>query len=131
MRIRAGDEALKKHCETAPKNATLMSADIQNEIVDVIKTMLIEKIVKSVRKADFWTILADDTTDRSKKELTAICLRYLEQNERGEYIVREDPVAIVDLLPAIRKALHLDDHSEEELVMSGVNIAKVLSLACF
>ena len=100
-----------------------MSADIQNDIVDVIKTMLIEKIVKSVRKADFWTILADDTTDRSKKELTAICLRYLEQNERGEYIVREDPVAIVDLLPAIRKALHLDDHSEEELVMSGVNIA--------
>ena len=104
-----------------------MSADIQNEIVNLVKTMVIERIVEKVRKAEFWTILADDTTDRSKKELTAICIRYLEQNENtGDYILREDPITIVDLLDMIRSVLGLNDVGEDELVMSGVNIAKVL-----
>ena len=94
MRIRSGDSVLIKHCESVPKNATMMSADIQNEIMEVVKTMVLERILTNVAKAEFWTIIADDTTDRSKKELTAICIRYLQQDAGGVYIIKEDPVAV-------------------------------------
>ena len=40
----------------------------------------------------------------------------------GDYILREDLVTIVDSLSKTRELLHLDDDSEEELVMSGANI---------
>lgn len=88
--------------------------------------MVVEKIVQNVQSSEFWTILADDSIARSKKKLTAICIRYVIQDkETGEYALKMDPAAIVDLLSNIRKVLHLGDDSEEELVMSGANIAKV------
>ena len=67
---------------------------LAKQIREVVKTMVLERILTNVAKAEFWTIIADDTTDRSKKELTAICIRYLQQDADGVYIIKEDPVAV-------------------------------------
>ena len=52
-----------------------------------------------------------------------IVFRYATEND-GHWVVRENPVAVLDLLEEIKKALGV---SEEEVKMSGENIGHVIS----
>ncbi|GBP12638.1 hypothetical protein EVAR_10292_1 [Eumeta japonica] len=66
LRIDAGDLVLKKHIEHGKKNASYQLIDIQNEIIaicDVIKA----DIVKKVKEAEAYSVLADETADISAK----------------------------------------------------------------
>ncbi|KAL5248895.1 hypothetical protein ACHWQZ_G017922 [Mnemiopsis leidyi] len=124
LRIRSGDQTLQKHCETSKRNATMMSPDIQNEILKTVKNIIVRDIIKRLDGAVAWSILADDTSDRSKNELTAICLRYVLQDQKGQWTIREDPIQILDLIPQIRKSIA--GTTNEEVKMSGENIGRVL-----
>ena len=124
MRIRSGDTALKDHSNSHQKNATFASADIQNEVIDLIKKLLLEKISDSVREAFCWAVMADDTSDKSSKELTAVCVRYVVMKEGVGAVINEDVVAVKDLISEIREINQLGDR--EEVVMSGLNIGPVI-----
>lgn len=56
-------DELKNCFENLPKNATYISPDIQNEIINAINSLVIKKLVTKINQAKCFTILADETTD--------------------------------------------------------------------
>ena len=77
LMIDCDDEILRKHFRTAPKRATYISPLSQNQIIDAISNVMQRKIVSEVQNAQFFTLLADETTDFSKQEQLSVCLRYV------------------------------------------------------
>ena len=52
--VMCGDETLKKHFETAPKNARYTAPKIQNEIINIIGELIKKKLLVILMKvADF------------------------------------------------------------------------------
>ena len=80
FRIDSGDKILEEHFETAPRNATYRSKTTQNEMIDCIKDQIQDSIVKEVKKAGIFSILADETPDISKREQLAVSLRFLDED---------------------------------------------------
>lgn len=60
-----------------PKNAKYTSHDIQNEVIEVLASLVKETIAEDVRKAQLFTIMADGTTDKNRKEIQGLVCRYL------------------------------------------------------
>lgn len=89
FRMSAGDDALKKHLQAPSLNKLYTSPQIQNELIEICGSIILEKIVSKVNEAKSFTILADETTDISGVEQFSLCARYVEMsNERA--ILRED-----------------------------------------
>lgn len=63
-----------------PLNAHYCSPSSQNELLDISSKIVQEKIVKEMEKSGYYSILADDTKDKSKKEQMSICVRYVYEN---------------------------------------------------
>ena len=74
--------------DDAPRNATYHSKTIQNQIIDVIGDMIAERIIKEVKNAQFFSILADEASDISNKEQLSLVLRFVDENNeiREEFI---------------------------------------------
>ncbi|XP_063756203.1 52 kDa repressor of the inhibitor of the protein kinase-like [Eleginops maclovinus] len=75
------DEKLKQHLEKPKlKNATYLSPQSQNEMIDVIgKHMIQAKIVEEVRHAQMYTVLADEVTSHNE-ELMPMCVRFVDKD---------------------------------------------------
>ena len=58
-----------------PKNATYTSPEMQNFILKVLGDMVRKKICTQVKNC-YFSILADETKDVSKKEQLSIIVRY-------------------------------------------------------
>lgn len=93
-RIESGDNLLLNHIQNCNKNASYISANVQNDIVSVISEYMQHYICDKIRKEKYFTILADETTDISHVEQFSLCIRYLEKSSNFEkdntYIIRED-----------------------------------------
>ncbi|XP_067118862.1 52 kDa repressor of the inhibitor of the protein kinase-like [Centruroides vittatus] len=79
LRIDAGDVVLKKHIDHGKKNASYRSVDIQNEIISICGDVLKEDIIKEVKEAEAYSVLADETADISGTEQLSIGLRYFHE----------------------------------------------------
>ena len=88
------DEALKKHLDSAPKNARYISPLIQNELIDICASQVTSKIVEEVKQAGCYTVLADEFSDISTTEQISLCLRYVVE-EDGSHVVKEQFVAFI------------------------------------
>ena len=71
------DHILAKHLQNAPCNATYTSKTIQNEMIDVVGTVIRSDILKEVKKSKYYSIMADEITDLSNKEQLSLCVRYV------------------------------------------------------
>ncbi len=58
-------------------NATYLSHQIQNEMIDVIGTAISEEIVRRLKEAKFFAVIVDETPDTSHKEQLSITVRYV------------------------------------------------------
>ena len=58
--------------------------DIQNEIFETLAALVRDQIIDEVRSSVYFSVLADETKDVSKKEQISIVLRYLYRNEVRE-----------------------------------------------
>lgn len=77
LMIMCGDDRLKKHLETAPKNARYVSPIIQNEIINVIGEFIQQRLVKDIKEGGgLYSILADETQDTATVEQMSLCIRY-------------------------------------------------------
>ena len=59
------------------KNATYTSPDIQNQVIDVLGDHILEKVLTKVKKAQYFSLIADEVTDSSNKEQLGLVLRYV------------------------------------------------------
>ena len=81
------DPLLKSHLEHPRlRNATYLSPHIQNEIIDILGRKIIQQgLVDDVKKAKFFSIMADEITSFNK-EIMPLCVRYVTSNNE----IRED-----------------------------------------
>ena len=78
LKFRAeNDHVLAEHLQGAPRNATYTSKTIQNEMIDVIGTTIQSDILKEIKGAKYYSIMADEVTDCSNKEQLSLSVRYV------------------------------------------------------
>ena len=93
FRISAGDDLLRDHLANAPSNAKYTSPTIQNEIADILGLQIKRQILEKVRKAKFFSIIADEVADSANREQLAVVLRYVHPES---HFIREDLVGFVE-----------------------------------
>ena len=88
----ASDEKLQKHLEsTVNSKKSYLSHRIQNEFIQIIGDFISDSVVALIRKAPFWSLLADEGTDSSGKTLLGVFIRYIvEDSVDGTWEIKED-----------------------------------------
>jgi len=94
FRIECGDTDLLNHLETAPKNCTMISPQIQNEVIEAIGSVIEKKIVERIKSSKFYSILCDETTDLSTEEQMTVCIRYVDLTN---CVIQEDFLGFVKM----------------------------------
>ncbi|XP_076329459.1 zinc finger MYM-type protein 1-like [Tachypleus tridentatus] len=78
-----GDVKLSASLKSTKRNATYLSLQIQNEIINACNTHVLDALVNRVNAAKCFSILADETTDISGIEQFSLCVRYLHANDNS------------------------------------------------
>ncbi|XP_065654497.1 52 kDa repressor of the inhibitor of the protein kinase-like [Hydra vulgaris] len=63
-----------------PKNSTYCSKTIQNELINICNDIIVSKLKYEVKKAKFFSILADEASDVSNMEQMPLVLRFVNDN---------------------------------------------------
>ena len=88
------DDVLRSHLETPiMRNATYMSAQMQNELIEVMgKHIILQGIIDDVNSSPFYSILADEVTSHNIEHL-AICIRFVD----SKHDIKEEFLAFLPL----------------------------------
>jgi len=102
------DPELKETLETS---SIYLSPDIQNEIIELIaKEMILNPLLEEIKKAKFYSILADEISSHHTEQL-ALCIRFVDEqcNIREEFIqfstvLRADGATVAaEILESLKK----------------------------
>nr|XP_047132966.1 zinc finger MYM-type protein 1-like isoform X2 [Hydra vulgaris] len=74
-----GDKILSDHFKNGPKNATYRSKTVQNELIDICADVVRSLLTNRIKKANFFSILADEASDVSQTEQMAVVVRYVDE----------------------------------------------------
>ncbi len=86
------DTEIQTRLDQLPKNATMMSSDIQNDLLEAAASLLLRKIRSELQTpGTYYAIMADECKDLSKRELVAVCIRYLHGG-----LVKERAIGFLD-----------------------------------
>ncbi|CAB4015919.1 zinc finger MYM-type 1 [Paramuricea clavata] len=125
------EEKWGKIHKNLPKNAKYTSHDIQNEVIEVLASLVKTKIAEDVRKAELFTIIADGTTDKNRKEIQGIVCRYLSSDgnvkERCINVKGIDDRSAKGIFKFIKEALVQFNISVDGLVSQSFDGASVMS----
>ena len=61
------DDVLKQHLESAPRNSTYLSADIQNQLIQAMGDEVLSKIIEQIGDAKLFSLPVDKTSDISTR----------------------------------------------------------------
>ena len=81
------DPVIAEKIRHGPANAKYTHHTIQNALLDIMNEMTLEQIQEEVHKAVYFTVLADESKDTSKKEQVVIAVRYCLHNSIYEEFV--------------------------------------------
>lgn len=93
FRVSAGDTILRDHLAKASAHSKYTSPTIQNDIANILGDQIKQTILSRVRRAQFFSLIADEVTDSSNREQLAIVLRYVDPDDLQ---IREDLVEFVE-----------------------------------
>ena len=100
FRMDARNEALKKHFAQMAGNAKYTSPAIQNEILGIASTMVVEELVAEANES-FISVVTDEFCDISGKEQLSIVLRYIRGDKVNESFTRFVEVSAESISAAI------------------------------
>ena len=81
------DTILSAYLANAPKNARYTSKTIQNELLSVVGISIRNDIIAEVKKAKYYSIIADETSDAANHEELSLVFRYVLNGEVREVFV--------------------------------------------
>lgn len=81
------DDIVKRRLQSGPQNAKYTHHSVQTSLLRIMSELIIAEISSEVSKSTFYTILADETKDLSKKEQMSIVLRYVYEGSIHEQFV--------------------------------------------
>ena len=90
-----GDDNLTDQIQKVPRDTSYISPRVQNQIIECIGKELQLKIFNRVKKASFYVIKGNETTDVLSIEQLAVCFRYFDYESEE---VREEFMAYIDVL---------------------------------
>ena len=76
----AGDQILREHLATAPRNAQYHSPTIQNDLIAATGQRRQKKIVQEVKDAKFFAVCADEAADAANKEQLTLIIRSVDKS---------------------------------------------------
>ena len=87
------DPQIQNRIEQLLRNGTLMSPDIQYELLESAASVLLRKIKAEVCEVPgtFYALMADEYKDEPKRELVAVCVRYIHAGK-----IKERAIGFVD-----------------------------------
>ena len=115
-----------------PENAKYTSHDIQDEVIEILASLTKQSIANEIKKAKLFTIMADGTTDKNRKEVQGLVCRYWIP---GENIIKEhclniegvDDRSAKGIFAFIKNTLEEFDISMDGLVSQSYDGASVMS----
>ena len=113
------DEVFKKDFASAGHNAQYVSPRIQNEIISVCNELILERLVDSINRSRFFSVLADETTDISCQEQLSLCARYL----NDDFVIEECFLQFVPITDLSGK--NLASTIITKLSQFGINVSKM------
>lgn len=120
FRMDAGDDKLEAHLSTAPQNCTMISKTVQNEVIDIIGFTIRSQLLDRIKRAKFFAILSDETTDVSRHMQLSLCFRYVDEDT---IVVREDFLGFVQLGSTV--GLDVKNRIFDELRLMGLDIGNM------
>ena len=73
-------------------NAKYTSPAIQNQIIQLVGSAILDEIVRRVKEAKLYSIIADETPDNSKTEQLSLLVRYVWNGKVEERLLAVIPV---------------------------------------
>ena len=70
-----------------------MSPEIVNEQIKLIAHSALSNILADIRKAHWFSVIADEATDISNKAQLTVCIRWVD----SDFCVHEDPIELIEL----------------------------------
>ena len=113
------NEVFKKDFASAGHNAQYVSPRIQNEIISVCNELILERLVDSINRSRFFSVLADETTDISCQEQLSLCTRYL----NDDFAIEECFLQFVPITDLSGK--NLASTIITKLSQFGINVSKM------
>ncbi|GFY76648.1 TTF-type domain-containing protein [Trichonephila inaurata madagascariensis] len=83
FRVEAGDDVLEKHFKDSGRN-TYISWRTQNEIISSTNEIILKDIVNRVNKNEYFSIIADETTDIAGIQQLSLAVRFINANSIHE-----------------------------------------------
>ena len=86
------DVVLFEHLQNVrnkPNKVNYLSKKSQNEIINLIASMIKKKIISEIKKAKYFTLMLDSTPDVSREDQIAEILRYVHINENKDVEIKE------------------------------------------
>ena len=71
------DQVFKNDFLSAGRNSQYISPRMQNEIISICNDLILKRLVDSINRSRFFSVLADETTDISCQEQLTLCARYV------------------------------------------------------
>ena len=101
------------------KSNKYTTADMLNEILQVMSLKVLREIVSKIHKASFYTVMVDETTDSSNTEQVVLVIRWVD----GQLIVHEEFIGLYSV-PAI-DADTLTSPIKDSLVRLNLSLNKM------
>ena len=70
-----------------------MSPEIVNDQIKLIAHSVLTNIIADIRKANWFSVIADEATDVSNKEQLTVCIRWVDD----DFCIYEDPIELIKL----------------------------------
>ena len=71
------NDVVRKRLDEGPRNASWLGHHIQDELIQIMADTVLSSITAELQEASFYTIIADETKDISKREQLSIVLKYV------------------------------------------------------
>lgn len=130
--VASHDSSVHQQLTNNPRNAVYTSPDVQNTLLNVMGERVRKRISAAVIKAKFFSILADETKDLSKKEQISVVVRYVESDtckiyERFLTFVHAETLDAAAFSSYLLKTLSDFGFDTKWLVSQGYDGASVMS----
>jgi hypothetical protein len=71
------DDNLKQIAIKLPANAKYTSSEIQNEVIEVLQSILKERIASKAKESEVYTVMMDGSSDKRWREIEGIVIRFV------------------------------------------------------
>uniref|UniRef100_A0A673TGJ0 Zinc finger MYM-type containing 1 n=2 Tax=Suricata suricatta TaxID=37032 RepID=A0A673TGJ0_SURSU len=102
------------------------STQIQNDIIEIIKTEMLQDIVNEINVSPAFSIICDETTGSATKEQLSVCVRYPQKMSKA-VLIKERFLGFIDVEEMTGTALHRT--IKTYLQQIGVDLSKICGQA--